>query len=142
MISKKELVEEKASEFELLRRDLESIDAQMQEINYRMKEFKSALFTISQIKELAPDHELIMPLSEGLMIKVNVKDPKKALIGIGNKVVVERNSDDCDSYIKERIDEADSLLTQLNDSAEKTTGKLRRLEAELMELTKKDEEEK
>ncbi|MDD4353652.1 MAG: prefoldin subunit alpha [Candidatus Nanoarchaeia archaeon] len=135
---KKDIIEEKSSEFETLRQELESIDAQNQEINIRMAEFKSALEIISQVKKAKPNQEIIMPLSEGLMLKVYIKDPNKALIGIGNKIIVEKNSEECDKYIKERIDEADSLMTQLDNEANNITLKLRKLEHELIELTKEE----
>ena len=122
--NRRELIEEKSSEFEMLRQELESIDAQNQEINSRMVEFKSAIEIISQVKKAKPNQEMIMPLSEGLMLKIYIKDPEKALIGIGNKIVIEKSSQDCDKYIKERIDEADSLLNQLGAEANKITDKL------------------
>jgi prefoldin alpha subunit len=136
------IIEEKSSMFEMLRKELESIDAQNQEINSRMVEFKSAIKIISQVKNAKPNQEMIMPLSEGLMLKVYIKDPDKALIGIGNKIVIEKNSQECDAYIKERIDEADFLLTKFGNEANKITTKLRKLEFELMALTKDEEMER
>ncbi|MDD2678673.1 MAG: prefoldin subunit alpha [Candidatus Nanoarchaeia archaeon] len=142
MKSNTELIEEKASEFEMLRQDLEGADSQMQEINYRMREFKSALETLSSIKNAKPGQELIMPLSEGLLIKVKLSSPDKVLLGIGNQLVAEKNIKECEEYVKKRIDEADSILNQLNESADKTAIKLRKLETEIMELNKKEEEKK
>ena len=130
----REEIEEKSAEFEMLRRDLESIDAQNIEINSRLSQFNSAVEIIRQVKKAVPGQELIMPLSEGLMIKVQINDPKSALIGVGNNVVVQKSSSDCEKYIKERIDEADNLLSQLNIQAMDTTNKLRKLESELLML--------
>jgi len=138
---RRELVEDKSSEFELLRRDLESIDAQNQEVNSRLAQFKSALEIISQVKNAKPNHEMIMPLSEGLMIKVYIKDPDKALIGVGNNIVIEKDSEGCENYIKERIDEADSMISRFDSEATKITENLRKLETELMDLTQQEKEE-
>ncbi|MFA5333113.1 MAG: prefoldin subunit alpha [Candidatus Nanoarchaeia archaeon] len=140
--NRREIIEEKSSEFEMLRQELESIDAQNQEVNSRMAEFKSALEIISQVKKAKPNQEMVMPLSEGLMLKVYIKDPDKALIGIGNKIIIEKNSEECDKYIKERIDEADSLLARFNEEAGKITDKLKKLEHELIGLTNEEENEK
>ncbi|MFA5303341.1 MAG: prefoldin subunit alpha [Candidatus Nanoarchaeia archaeon] len=139
--SRREIIEEKSSEFEMLRQELESIDAQNQEVNSRMAEFKSALEIISQVKKAKPNQEIVMPLSEGLMLKVYIKDPDKALIGIGNKIIIEKNSEECDKYIKERIDEADSLLNRFSEEANKITDKLKKLEYELIKLTNDEENE-
>jgi prefoldin alpha subunit len=141
MKDNRELIEEKSSEFEMLRHELENIDAENQEINSRMAEFRSAIEIISQVKKAKPDQEIVMPLSEGLMLKVYIKDPSKALIGIGNNIIIEKNSEECDKYIKERIDEADSLLIQLSNEANNVTDKLRKLESELISLTNEAKEE-
>ncbi len=138
----REKIEEKSAEFEMLRRDLETIDAQNSEISSRLSQFKSAVEIISQVKKAVPGQDVILPISEGLMIKVQIKDPKSALIGVGNNIVIQKNSEDCEKYIKERIDEADNLLSQLDAQASNTTTKLRKLESELLMLTSKETEKR
>ncbi len=48
----REKIEEKSAEFEMLRRELETIDAQNSEISSRLSQFKSAVEIINQIKKL------------------------------------------------------------------------------------------
>jgi prefoldin alpha subunit len=138
----REKIEEKSAEFEMLRRELETIDAQNSEISSRLSQFKSAVEIINQIKKAVPGQDIILPISEGLMIKAQIKDPKSALISVGNNIIIQKNSEDCESYIKERIDEADNLLSQLDAQALNITNKLRKLESELLMLTDKENEKR
>jgi prefoldin alpha subunit len=130
-------IEEKAQEFEYYRQELENLDMQLQEINYKLEQFLTANEIIKTLSKAKEGQEVILPLSEGLFVKAIIKDPSKALIGVGNNLVVEKKTDDCIDYINKRAKEADTIIASLNNEALNITEKLRRIESELQKLSEK-----
>ncbi|MBN1924159.1 MAG: prefoldin subunit alpha [Nanoarchaeota archaeon] len=132
---KQQLLQQLGYEFEGLRQQLAGIDAELQELNLRISEFERAKETLSALSNSKKDEEMLVPLSEGLFIKANIKNVKEVLVGVGSGVVVGKDMMKAKDYVQERIDEADNLINRLNSNAQYFVARMRELEPELQRLT-------
>ncbi len=132
---REQLLQQLGYEFEGLRQQLATIDAELRELHNRISEFERARDTLEAVKTSKKDDEILIPLSEGLFVKASIKNVSEALLGVGSSVVVGKSMDKAMEYVQERIDEADNLIQRLNQNAEYFITRMRALEPELQNLT-------
>ncbi len=113
---------------EMYKAQAESLAEQQQIVSFSLEEYSRARDTLGKWKEAAEGAELLVPVGGNSFVYAKVVDNKKALVGIGSGVTVERPLEDAIKTLETRINE----LTQ---ASKKLTESLTMLEARSSQLS-------
>jgi prefoldin alpha subunit len=116
------------STLEMYKAQAESLAEQQQIINFSLEEYSRARDTLGKWKDAAKGAELLVPVGGNSFVFAKVADNKKALVGIGSGVTVERPLEDAIKTLETRINE-------LAEAAKKITESLTMLEARSSQLS-------
>jgi prefoldin alpha subunit len=110
-----EELQENIRTLELYRAQMENFDKQYEFLVMTLKEHNSAKETMEGYKDIPSDSETLIPIGAGSYMFAKVKDPDKAIVGIGADIVVETTMDDAISKINERIVEIEEAMKSLGE---------------------------
>lgn len=113
---------------EMYRAQAETLAEQQQLISFSLEEYSRARDTLGKWKEAAEDAELLVPVGGNSFVYARVADNKKALVGIGSGVTVERPLEDAVKTLEGRIKE-------LAEASKKIADNLSVLESRTAQLT-------
>jgi prefoldin alpha subunit len=113
---------------EMYKAQAESLAEQQQIITFSLEEYSRARDTLGKWKDAKEGAELLVPVGGNSFVFATVADNKKALVGVGSGVTVERPLDEAIKTLETRINE-------LAEAAKKVTESLTMLEARSSQLS-------
>jgi prefoldin alpha subunit len=123
-------IKQALSTLELYRAQAESLAEQQQLIQYSLDEHTRARETLSRWKDAAPGAEILVPVGGNSFVFAKVGSNRKALVGVGSGVTVERPLDEATTTIEGRINE-------MVEASKKIAENLATLEARSSNLTQR-----
>ncbi|MCQ5375721.1 MAG: prefoldin subunit alpha [Methanomassiliicoccales archaeon] len=131
-MSEKELQESLAL-LDLYRAQIESLAEQQQIIQATIEEHARAKSTLASVSETEEGTEILVPVGGNSFVFAKVASNKKAIVGIGSGISVEKPMDEAVKTIESRMQE---LIDTFNKLGERRSA----LEAQTSQLTKKIQE--
>jgi len=113
---------------EMYKAQAESLAEQQQIVSFSMEEYSRARDTLGKWKDAEKGSELLVPVGGNSFVFAKVADNKKALVGIGSGVTVERP-------LEEAIKTLETRIKELAEASKKLTESLTMLEARSSQLT-------
>lgn len=111
-------------------------------LNQMLEETRRATLALEEIKNMNPDHEVLISLGAGAFLKVKVAEREKAIFQIGAGVVMEKSIDDVKAKLSERQGELQRELQATAQQLDATVRRARELNRQLQELAAKISEER
>ncbi|MDH7508731.1 MAG: prefoldin subunit alpha [Methanomassiliicoccales archaeon] len=131
-MSEKELQESLAL-LDLYRAQIESLAEQQQIVQASIEEHMRAKSTLASISESEEGTEVLVPVGGNSFVFAKVASNRKAIVGIGSGVSVEKPMDEAVKTIESRLQE---LIDTFNKLGERRSA----LEAQSSQLTRKIQE--
>lgn len=103
------------SALEMFRVQLESISGNQQLIQMSLEELARAKETLTKYQATTEGAELLMPIGGNSFVFATVASNKKALIGIGSGVTIEKPIEEAAKMMEERARELSETAKKLND---------------------------
>ncbi len=113
---------------EMYKAQAESLAEQQQIISFSLEEYSRARDTLGKWKDAAEGAEILVPLGGNSFVFAKVADNKKALVGIGSGVTVERS-------LEEAIKTLETRINELTQASKKLTESLTMLESRSSQLS-------
>ena len=113
---------------ESYQQQLESVERQARLLQNTRDEATRASRTIQALMDAKPGDELLVPIGSSCLITVNVSEKKKAVIGVGSKVSVEKDLPDA-------LETLETTTKELNEAVQKTIGAMREIQGYVEQLT-------
>ncbi len=113
---------------ESYQQQLESVERQARLLQNTRDEATRASRTIQALMDAKPGDELLVPIGSSCLITVNVSEKKKAVIGVGSKVSVEKDLPDA-------LETLEATTKELNEAIQKTIGAMREIQGYVEQLT-------
>ncbi len=113
---------------EMYKAQAESLAEQQQIVSFSLEEYSRARDTLGKWKDAAEGAEILVPLGGNSFVFAKVADNKKALVGIGSGVTVERS-------LEEAIKTLETRINELTQASKKLTESLTMLEARSSQLS-------
>lgn len=113
---------------ESYQQQLESVERQARLLQNTRDEATRASRTIQALMDAKPGDELLVPIGSSCLITVNVSEKKKAVIGVGSKVSVEKDLPDA-------LETLEATTKELNEAIQKTIGAMREIQSYVEQLT-------
>ena len=104
------------STLEMYKAQAESLAEQQQIVNFSLEEYSRARDTLSKWKDAAEGAELLVPVGGNSFVFAKVADNKKALVGIGTGVTVEKPLGEAITTLETRINELAEANKKITDS--------------------------
>lgn len=123
--------EKKLLEFQILHSQLEQYQEQLNHLQQQRQNLGNLSLSLEEIKKLKIGDEFLSPLSSGVLVKTELKDPGKILMAVGANVIVKKKIDDAELSIKDQEKQIVLLISQLKSEAEKLAEAVYSIQQEL-----------
>lgn len=106
---------------------LEALSGQAQLLQMSLEESMRARDTIDSLKNAKEGDEILVPVGASSFIPAKVTASDKAIVGVGNRISVEKSLDDAVEYMKANVDEITEALKKANETIREIDGAARNL---------------
>ncbi len=106
---------------------LAALTQQSQLLQMSYEETLSATQTLTALINAKEGDEIMVPVGASSFVTAKVTSAPKAVVGVGNKVSVEKSLDDAVEYMKSNLAEITDALKKLNESLQEMDAAARNL---------------
>ena len=106
---------------------LNSLTQQSQLLQMSYEETLAASRTLASLVDAKEGDEIMVPVGASSFITAKVTSSPKAVVGVGNKVSVEKDLSDAVEYMKSNLEEIADALKKLNESMQEMDAAARNL---------------
>jgi len=106
---------------------LAALTQQAQLLQMSYEETLSATQTLTSLINAKEGDEIMVPVGASSFVTAKVTSAPKAVVGVGNKVSVEKSLDDAVEYMKSNLAEITDALKKLNESMQEMDAAARNL---------------
>lgn len=121
-------------EIRILEGSVNTIQSRLRVVNAALEDNLGAMKTLESVKDEKKETEMLVPVGAGSLLKVEITDVEKTILGVGAGVCVEKSIESSIKDLKERQDELEKLsnsqqqqLAQLLTSIESSKNRLARM---------------
>lgn len=114
---------------EAYKNQLNALTQQSQLLQVSFEETVRASETLAAFANAKEGDEILVPVGASSFVTAKVTASPKAVVGIGNKISVEKTVDDAVAYVNENMTEIKDALTKLNESMQEMDAAARNLAA-------------
>lgn len=114
---------------EVYKNQLNTLTQQSQLLQVSFEETVRASETLAAFAKAKEGDEILVPVGASSFVTAKVTASPKAVIGIGNKISVEKTLDEATAFIGENLAEIKDALTKLNESMQEMDAAARGLAA-------------
>jgi prefoldin, archaeal alpha subunit/eukaryotic subunit 5 len=108
---------------------LDMLTQQVQLLQMSVEEAARAQDTLRNLKNAKEGDEILIPIGAASFIPAKVSATGKAIVGIGNRVSVEKSIDDAVTYMKSNVDEITAALKKAAETLNEVETAARNLTA-------------
>jgi len=126
-----EELQELMIQYELLKREVTNIDAQIRELQLKHNELEMVKQGIKAIKGQS-QNEILVPAGAGLYVKSKLVDGKNCLVNVGANVIMKKTITEAVKLINQQIDNAMNVIIKLNEAAEQLINRMIEIEPQIM----------
>ena len=112
---------------EAYKNQLNSLTQQSQLLQMSYEETLAASRTLASLVDAKEGDEIMVPVGALSFITAKVTSSPKAVVGVGNKVSVEKDLSDAVEYMKSNLEEIADALKKLNESMQEMDAAARNL---------------
>lgn len=117
-------LQNKYSEYQVISQQLKQMQQQMQTIDAQVNEVNFIIDSLGEFENTKVGDEILVPLSNGIFAKAELKDNKKLLMNVGNSTIVEKTVPEASELLKSQLaeiqkyrDQVEAALGQLTEQA-------------------------
>lgn len=109
-------------------KQLENVTRQARILQNSRDETVRAHRTIQALTDAKPGEEILVPIGSSCLVTVQVSEKKKAVIGVGSKVSVEKDFPDAIAHL-------DQTTKELNEAIQKTIAAMQEIQSYVEQLS-------
>jgi prefoldin alpha subunit len=113
---------------ESYQKQLENVNRQARILQNSRDETVRAHRTVQALTDAKPGDEILVPIGASCLVTVQVSEKKKAVVGIGSKVSVEKDFPDVMTYL-------DSTAKELNEGIQNTIAAIQEIQGYIEQLS-------
>lgn len=134
-MSKKEDIQKKVIEFQILEANLKMLQERANVINQKAEELEKTRVAIEELKDTKPSKALI-PLGSGNFVNGSIENSENIIVGIGSGVAIKKKREESIKILDDRIKD---LENDLNDISKQSTAIIIQLEKVQQDIEKLQE---
>ena len=140
MVTKEEELRREYTKLSALQERLKNLLTQQRLVETQQKEIRSTSELLKDLSKLkAEKQESFIHIGAGIYLNVNISPPKRLLVDVGAKSLVERNLEGALDYLKEKEERLKELGQTLMKEIEELATLIRESEAKVARLAREIE---
>lgn len=132
-------MQEKYIELQSLEQQMAQVQKYLQLMDNQIIELTTTNKALDDLKDVKPNTNILVPISNGIFAKAEIKDSKELIVNVGANVTVKKDVKSTKDLIEKQIDEIKSNYGQINSEMQKLGVKASAIEKELQEIISKKE---
>ncbi|MFZ2456955.1 MAG: prefoldin subunit alpha [Candidatus Altiarchaeia archaeon] len=129
-------------EAEQYKRQMESINRQMQILETTMEELRGSLNAISALEENKAGTEILVSVGSASFIRAKLMETDKILVGVGSALSLEKSIPEARKFFEDRVRQAGEAQEKMRKAALETTDAIQALDDEYRHLISHMQQEK
>lgn len=130
----KEELEALMLEAEQYKRQMDSINRQMQMIESTLAELRGSMNALSALEENKAGTQILVSIGSGSFIRAQLVETEKVIVGVGTSLSVEKSVPETRKYFEERINQATAAQEKMRKAAMETTEAIHSLDEEYQHI--------
>ncbi len=127
-------VKGKYMELQMLEQQMKQVQKQIQMIENQSIELTIAHQALESLKNIKPGTEILVPISNGVFIKAELKDNQELIVNIGSNITANKDAESAKGLIKEQIDEMKTVQEHMALELERLGRNAASIEKELHKM--------
>ena len=134
MTNNEQELQEKYMELQLLEQNVKVAQSQVQTLMTQLAELESVNETLNELKDMKQGSELLVPISNGIFIKADLKNKDELTINVGADVAVEKSIPETKKLLEEQKKEIEKLQQRTLEELQKFVIQFKMAEEEFKKL--------
>ena len=131
---KQKELQQRYLEFQLIEQQSRQIEKQLQVLENQLVEITSVQLSLDDLKEAKIGSEIMVPVSNGIFVKGELKENRELLVNVGSNTVVVKTVEETKELIGKQQTEINQIKMQLLAEMEKMNNRAMELQVELEKL--------
>ncbi len=124
-------LQQKYMEIQMLEQQLKMLQNQLFKMDEQIIEIRLALENLDDIKSTPKGKELLVPLTQGIFLKSELKDNEKLIVNVGANVTVEKTVEETKDLLKKQITEISKYREEIESTMHNFEKQFEKLALEL-----------
>jgi len=129
-------------EAEQYKRQMESINRQMQILETTMEELHGSLNALLALEENKAGTEILVSIGSGSFIRAKLLETEKVIVGVGSALSLEKSVPEARKFFEDRVSQAGAAQEKMRKAALETTEAIQALDDEYRHLISHMQQEK
>ena len=125
--------QKKYFEFQVLNEKLAHLQEQHSALESHLNDLTLLISSLGSVENLKKENEILIPLSNTIFAKAEMKETKNFIVGVGANVLVEKSKEELFSTTEIQRKELSSILLKLEEEIKKIASRAHSLQSELLE---------
>ena len=118
-------------EFQMLSQHIKQLEEKTTALNNQLMDLAVTNQSLEEMKKLKQGTEILVPLSNGIYTKAEIKDSKNVIVNVGSNVTTVKDIDSTKKLIEAQIEEVKNLHERLVNELQNNTSKAAILEEQI-----------
>jgi len=118
-------------EFQMLSQHIKQLEEKTAALNNQLMDLAVTNQSLEDMKKLKQGTEILVPLSNGIYTKAEIKDSKNVIVNVGSNVTTVKDIDSTKKLIEAQIEEVKNLHERLVNELQNNTSKATILEEQI-----------
>jgi len=127
-------IQEKYIELQMLEQQMQQVQKQLQLLEQQSVELNSTKEAIATLAKTKTGTEVLVPISQGIFFKAQLKDNKDLTVNVGSEVGVKKSIEESQKLVENQLVEMIKFQQELTSNLQKLASKAQDLEKELSKL--------
>jgi len=121
-------------EMQLIDQQTKQMQRQLAMLDDQLNQITVAIEGIDGIKESKIGDEILVPITNGIFLKANIKDNKEFIVNVGGGVAVKKGIDDSKNLLERQMEELINYRNQILKSLNALERRAKEIEREVSEI--------
>ena len=118
-------------EFQMLSQHIKQLEEKTAALNNQLMDLAVTNQSLEEMKKLKQGTEILVPLSNGIYTKAEIKDNKNVIVNVGSNVTTVKDIDSTKKLIEAQIEDVKNLHERLVNELQNNTSKAVILEEQI-----------
>ncbi len=127
---------EKYTQLQMLDQQIKQIQQRMQELENQVMEIMYVQQSLDDLKNTEKGKEILVPVSNGIFVKADLKENNELLVNVGANTVVSKDVKSVQKMLEKNIDEMKKMETRFLQDLQRLSTQAAGIEQEMNSLAR------
>jgi len=126
-------VEEVYAEYQMIMKQIQVCDQQLQQVDMQSQEFMIAIESMNELGNSKSGEEFLSPIASGIFVRGTILDIEKVIINVGGNVASEKTLSEAKTLMQTQIDDLARFREKLMNNRQMLLEKYEELRSQIAE---------